>query len=67
VFIPKHLNWLSFDAFERANVVSSVRYAEGGVGIFLSKPDKPTDVLGGLSVGWKDGKSVVSIVEGWTF
>ena len=67
VFVPKGLNWISFDAFERANVASAVRYAEGGIGVFISKPDKPTDVLGGISVGWKDGKSTVAVVAGWTF
>jgi hypothetical protein len=67
VFIPAGANWLSFDAFERANLVSSVRYAEGGIGVFIAKPSKPTEVLGGVSVAWKDGKSTVAVVAGWTF
>jgi hypothetical protein len=67
VFIPTGASWLSFDAFERANVVSSVRYAEGGVGVFIAKPSKPTDVLGGISIAWKDGKSTIAVVAGWTF
>jgi hypothetical protein len=67
VFISKGLNWLSFDAFERANVVSTNGYAEGGAGVFIAKPDKPTEVLGGVSIGWKDGKSTIAIVAGWTF
>jgi hypothetical protein len=67
VFIPSGANWLTVDAFERANVVSSVRYAEGGVGVFIAKPSKPTEVLGGVSLAWKDGKSTVAVVAGWTF
>jgi hypothetical protein len=67
VFIPKGLNWLSVDAFERSNVVRTNGYAEGGVGVFIAQPDKPTEVLGGFSVGWKDGKSTIAIVAGWTF
>ena len=67
VFIPRGASWLSIDAFERANVVSSVRYAEGGLGIFIAKPSKPTDVLGGMSIAWKDGKSSIAVVAGWTF
>jgi hypothetical protein len=67
VFIPKKLPWISFDAFERANVVPTNGYAEGGAGIYIAKPDKPTEVLGGLSVGWKDGKSMVAVVAGWSF
>jgi hypothetical protein len=67
VFIPSGANWLSIDAFERANVVSSVRYAEGGIGVFIARPSKPTEVLGGVSLAWKDGKSTVAVVAGWTF
>ena len=67
VFIPSGANWLSIDAFERANVASSVRYAEGGLGVFIAKPSKPTDVLGGISIAWKDGKSTIAVVAGWTF
>lgn len=67
VIIPTGATWLSIDAFERANVVSSVRYAEGGVGVFIAKPSSPTDVYGGVSAAWKDGKSSISVVAGWTF
>jgi hypothetical protein len=66
-FIPKGLNWISFDAFERANVIPTNGYAEGGVGVFIAKPEKPTEVLGGISVGWKDGKSTIAVVAGWSF
>lgn len=67
VFIPHGASWLSIDAFERANVTPSARYAEGGVGVYIAKPDKPSDVLGGISAGWKDGKRVVAVVAGWSF
>jgi hypothetical protein len=66
-FIPRGANWLSIDAFERANVVSSARYTEGGVGIFIARPSKPTDVLGGISIGWKNGQSTIAVVAGWSF
>jgi hypothetical protein len=67
VFIPKTVDWLAFDAFERANVVPTNGYAEGGFGIFFAQPAKPTAVLGGLSVGWKNGDRTVAIVAGWSF
>ncbi len=66
-FIPRDANWLSIDVFERANVVSSARYTEGGVGVFIARPSKPTDVLGGISIGWKDGQSTIAVVAGWSF
>jgi hypothetical protein len=66
-FIPRGANWLSIDAFERANVVPGARYTEGGVGVFIARPSKPTDVLGGISVGWKDGQSTIAVVAGWSF
>ena len=67
VFIPKHLEWLSFDAFERSNVLKTTRFAEGGIGLFLAQPQQATKVLGGLSIGWKDGARTIAIVGGWTF
>jgi hypothetical protein len=67
VVIPKKTDWLSFDAFERSNVATANRYAEGGLGLFLSKPSAPTQVLGGISLGWKDGKRTVALVGGWSF
>ena len=70
VIIPKHLEWLSIDAFERANVLKTDGYAEGGIGIFIAQPKAGGDfskVLGGVSIGWKDGDRSVAIVGGWTF
>ena len=65
--IPAKLEWLSFDIFERANAVSTNGYGEGGVGVFVAKPKKPTNVLGGVSAAWKNGKSTIAVVAGWTF
>jgi hypothetical protein len=67
IFIPHHLEWLSFQAFERANVLKATRYAEGGFGVFLATPKAKTKVLGGLNVGWKDGDRTIALVGGWTF
>jgi hypothetical protein len=67
VFIPHKLPWLAIDAFERSNVATTNRYAEGGVGLFFAKPSNPTAVLGGLSISWKDGTPTTSIVAGWSF
>jgi hypothetical protein len=67
VFIPTKTEWLSFDAFERSNVLATDGYAEGGFGIFIAQPSKPTKVLGGISVGWKNGARAIGIVGGWSF
>jgi hypothetical protein len=67
VFIPNKTAWLSFDAFERANVLKTDGYTEGGVGIFVAQPSKPTKVLGGISVAWKNGSTTIGIVGGWSF
>jgi hypothetical protein len=67
VFFPVKAPWLTFDAFERANVVSTNGYSEGGVGVFFAKPTNPTAVLGGLSVDWKNGKREIAVVAGWSF
>jgi hypothetical protein len=67
VFFPVRAPWLTFDAFERANVISTNGYSEGGVGVFFAKPDNPTAVLGGLSVDWKNGKREIAVVAGWSF
>lgn len=67
VFIPTKLEWISFDAFERSNILKTDGYAEGGIGIFVAQPKKPTKVLGGLSVGWKNGERTIGIVGGWSF
>ena len=67
VFIPKPVSWLGIDFFERANVVSTNNYAEGGVGLFFAKPSNPAAVLGVINMGWKNGDPSVAIVAGWTF
>jgi hypothetical protein len=33
----------------------------------VAKPKKPTNVLGGVSAAWKNGKSTIAVVAGWTF
>jgi hypothetical protein len=67
VIIPKKLPWIDFDAFTRSNLASANRYGEGGVGLFLAQPGKPTQVLGGISLGWKDGVRAIALVGGWAF
>jgi hypothetical protein len=65
--IPAKLEWLSIDIFERANAVPTTGYAEGGIGLFIAKPKKPTQVLGGVSAAWKNGMSTIAVVSGWSF
>jgi hypothetical protein len=67
VVIPNKVPWLSFDAFMRSNLASTNRFAEGGLGLFLAQPGKADKVLGGLSLGWKDGARTLAVVGGWTF
>jgi hypothetical protein len=67
VFIPKGFEWISFDAFERANVMKTNQYSEGGFGIFIAQPGNATKVLGGVSLGWKNGARTVAVVGGWSF
>jgi len=67
VWIPKALPWIDLDAFTRSNAAAFDRYIEGGIGIFIAKRDNPTQVLGGLSLGWKNGTPTLSFVAGWSF
>lgn len=67
VIIPTKLEWISLDAFERANTLKTDGYTEAGFGIFVAQPNKPTKVLGGISLAWKDGKQSIGIVGGWAF
>lgn len=67
VMIPKKLPWIAFDAFTRSNLAAANRYGEGGLGIFLAQPGKPTNVLGGISLGWKNGARTIALVGGWCF
>jgi hypothetical protein len=67
VFIPKALPWVGFDAFTRSNLAPANRFGEGGLGLFLAQPGKPTQVLGGISLGWKNGARTIALVGGWAF
>jgi hypothetical protein len=67
IAIPKKLPWIAFDAFTRSNLASTNRYGEGGLGVFLAQPGKPTQVLGGVSLGWKNGAHTIALVGGWAF
>lgn len=67
VWIPKALPWVDFDAFTRSDIAHANRYIEGGIGIFLAKPENPTSVLGGVSIGWKNGTPTIGFVTGWSF
>lgn len=67
VWVPKSLPWLDLDAFTRSNLTSVNRYIEGGLGLFIAKRDNPTQVLGGISVGWKNGSPTIAFVTGWSF
>lgn len=67
VWIPKALPWIDLDLFTRSNAAHTDRYIEGGVGLFLAQPDNPTKVLGGFSLGWKNGTPTLAFVAGWSF
>jgi hypothetical protein len=58
---------LGIDVFTRSNLAKFNRYAEPGVGLFLTKKDAPTKVYGGLSASWNDGKIGVALVAGYNF
>jgi hypothetical protein len=67
VIIPKRSSWITLDLFTRSIAANSNRYFEGGVGLFVAKPENPTAVLGGLTVGWKSGVPTWALVAGWSF
>jgi len=67
VLIPKRASWIDFDAFTRSNAAHADRYVEGGLGVFIARPEEPTKVLGGLSVGWKNGAPTYAVVCGFAF
>lgn len=67
VLIPKKVPWVGFDLFTRSDAAHANRYIEGGVGIFVAKRENATQVLGGLSLGWKNGTPTVGFVAGWSF
>jgi hypothetical protein len=67
VFIPKWTNWLSMDLYTRSDAAPVDRFMEGGVGLFYAQHDKPTKVLGGVSLGWHSGTPVFSVVCGFAF
>lgn len=67
VVIPKQASWFDFDFFTRFNVAHVDRYEEGGLGVFLARPEEPTKVLGGVSIGWKNGAPTYAVVCGFAF
>ena len=67
VLIPKRASWVDFDFFTRSNAAHADRYVEGGLGVFIARPEEPTKVLGGLSVGWKNGAPTYAVVCGFAF
>lgn len=67
VVIPKQTSWFDFDFFTRFNAAHVDRFEEGGLGFFIARPEEPTKVLGGLSVGWKNGAPTYAVVCGFAF
>ena len=67
VYVPKWTNWLSMDAYTRSDAAHTDPFIEGGIGFFIAQPKKPTQVLGGVSLGWHNGAPVFSVVGGWSF
>lgn len=67
VFVPGKVPWLSVDAFTRSNAAHNNRSIEGGVGVFIARPNAPTAVLGGISLAWKNGTPSIGVVAGWSF
>jgi hypothetical protein len=64
---PSAIKWLSLDLFTRSNAAHFNRFVEGGVGLFIAEPDKPTKVLGGITLAWKNGAPTLGVVAGWGF
>ena len=58
---------VAIDGFTRFDVAAPHRSADGGVGIFLTDPKKPTRVRGGLSASWNEGKVRVALVASYNF
>jgi hypothetical protein len=67
VYVPKWTNWLSADAYTRSDAAHTDRFIEGGIGLFVAQPKSPTQVLGGVSMGWHNGAPVLSVIAGWSF
>jgi hypothetical protein len=67
VVILNRASWVDFDFFTRFNAAHVDRYEEGGLGVFIARPEEPTKVLGGLSVGWKNGAPTYAVVCGFAF
>jgi len=61
------LSRLGLDLFTRSDTAPANRSIAGGVGIFLSKRGQPTQVLGGVSLAWRDGTPSIGIVAGFAF
>jgi len=67
ICIPKKIPWLDIDAFTRSNAAHTDRYFEGGLGVYLANSSDITKILGGVSMGWKNGTPTLSFVTGWSF
>ncbi|MBZ5636585.1 MAG: hypothetical protein LAO55_25960 [Acidobacteriia bacterium] len=65
--VPGFDSQIGIDGFTRSNVAAFNRYADGGVGVFLTKSGAPTKVIGGLSASWNGGKIRVALVAGFNF
>ena len=67
ICIPKKLPWLDIDAFTRSDLAHANRYFEGGLGLYLASSSDVTKILGGVSMGWKNGTPTLGFVTGWSF
>jgi hypothetical protein len=65
--LPGFKNHVALDAFTRSDLAATKRSADGGLGVFLTAPDHPTRVTGGLVASWNDGKGRVALVASYTF
>jgi len=68
IFLPLKFNSrIAFDLFTRSAVAGDNRSFAPGVGVFYTKKDSPTKVIGGISASYKDGNLRLGLVAGFNF
>jgi hypothetical protein len=67
ITVPGFKSQIAFDAFTRSDLGASNRSADGGLGVFLTKPGAPTKVTGGVAGSWNGGRIKVALVASYNF
>jgi hypothetical protein len=58
---------IAIDGFTRSNIADTNRFADGGLGIFITEKNAPTKVYGGITGSWNGGKAKVAVVASYVF